>query len=53
LENVDNDDDVDVDISRASESIREYKTEATESLGYYELKQHKLWFVEEFSELLD
>jgi hypothetical protein len=25
----------------------------TESLGYYELKQHKPWFDEECSELLD
>jgi hypothetical protein len=26
---------------------------ATDSLGYYELKQHRPWFYEECSELLD
>jgi hypothetical protein len=41
MENLD-DDDVDVDVSRAYESIREYiKASATESLGYYELKGRK------------
>jgi hypothetical protein len=41
LENFDDDDD-DVDISRAWESIREnMKASATESLDYYELKWHK------------
>jgi hypothetical protein len=29
------------------------KTSTTESLGYYELKQHKSWFDEECSKLLD
>jgi hypothetical protein len=29
------------------------KASATESLGYYELKQHKLWFDQECSKLLD
>jgi hypothetical protein len=29
------------------------KASATESLGYYELKQHKSWFDEECSKLLD
>jgi hypothetical protein len=44
LENLDDD----VDLSRAVESIREnMKPSATESLDYYELKQHKAWFDEE------
>jgi hypothetical protein len=35
------------------ESIAEnIKTSATQSLGYYELKQHKPWFDEECSKLL-
>jgi len=35
------------------ESITEnIKTSATQSLGYYELKQHKPWFDEECSKLL-
>jgi hypothetical protein len=29
------------------------KASATESLGYYELKQHKPWFDEECSKFLD
>jgi hypothetical protein len=42
--------DNDVDINRASENIREnMKSSATESLGCYELKQHKPWFDEECS----
>jgi hypothetical protein len=53
LENLDDDDDDDdgdgdgdVDISRVWESIRgNMKDSATESLGYYELKHHKPWFV--------
>jgi hypothetical protein len=46
----DDDDDDDVYISRFWESIREnMKASAAESLGYYELKQHKLWFDEECS----
>jgi hypothetical protein len=50
LENLD---DEDVDINRAWESIREkIKTLATQSLGYYELKQHKLWFDDKCSKLL-
>jgi uncharacterized protein YaaR (DUF327 family) len=50
LDNLENED---VDISRAWESISEtMKASGTESLGYY-LKQHKLWFDEECSELLD
>jgi hypothetical protein len=38
------DDDDDVDINRAWENITENKkASATDSLGYYELKQHKPW----------
>jgi hypothetical protein len=51
LENLVNDDMV---ISRAWESVREnMKIVAMESLGYHELKQHKPWFDEECSKLLD
>jgi hypothetical protein len=47
LNDDDDDDDDDVDINRAWKNIREnMKTSATESLGYYELKQHKPWFDE-------
>jgi hypothetical protein len=43
----------DVDISTAWESLREnINISAKESLGYYELKQHKSWFEKECSELL-
>jgi hypothetical protein len=43
----------DVDISRPWESIVDsIKASATETLCYYELKQHERWFVEECSELL-
>jgi len=43
-----------VDISRSWKSIRgNVKVSVTESLGYYELKQHKSWFDEEYSKLLD
>jgi len=55
---VDDDDDDDgdeVNISRAWESIIRVnmKASATEDLGFYELKQHKLWFDEECSKSLD
>jgi len=41
LENLDDDDD-DVDINRARDSVRENtKDSALESLGYYKLKHHK------------
>jgi hypothetical protein len=44
LENLD----TEVDIDRAWETIREnIKISAKESLGYYELKQHKPWFDED------
>jgi len=44
------DDDDDVDINSIWESIREnIKALATESLGCYELKEHKLWFEEKYS----
>jgi hypothetical protein len=43
LENLDDDDYDYVDISRACENIREnIEASATVSVGYYELKQHKL-----------
>jgi hypothetical protein len=43
-----------VDINTAWESIREnMKPSAMESTGYYKLKQHKPWFDEEYSKLLD
>jgi hypothetical protein len=43
-----------VDIKRAWKRIKEnIKALATESLGYYELKQHKPWFDEDCSILLD
>jgi hypothetical protein len=47
LENFDNDY---VVITRARESITE---KDTESLGYYELKQHKPWIDDQCSKLLD
>jgi hypothetical protein len=51
LENLDDD----VDISRAWETIREknMKASATESLDYYEMKQHKSRLDEECSKVLD
>jgi len=43
-----------VDINRALESTTQnIKASATESLGYYELKQLKLWFDKQYSNLLD
>jgi hypothetical protein len=52
LENLDDDDDV--EISRTLECIREnIKASATDSLGCYELKQHKPWFYDECSKWLD
>jgi hypothetical protein len=45
-------DDNDVDINRTRENIREnMKASATESLGYFEYKRHKLWFDEKCSKL--
>jgi hypothetical protein len=42
-----------MDISRAWESIREnMNASATESIGYYKLKQQKPWIDEECSNLL-
>jgi hypothetical protein len=50
LENLD----ANVDINRACETIREnIKISNKESLGYYELKNHKPWFDERCSELLN
>jgi hypothetical protein len=50
LENLD----AEVDIDRAWETIRrDIETSAKESLGYYELKKHKPWLDEGWSELLD
>jgi hypothetical protein len=46
--------DAEMDINRAWETDRyNIKISAEESLGYYELKKHKPWFVEGCSELLD
>jgi hypothetical protein len=46
--------DAEVDINTIWETIREnIKISAKESLGYYEPKQHKPWFDEGCSELLD
>jgi hypothetical protein len=43
-----------VDMNRAWENIREsIKTSAKESLGHYELHQHKPWFDDECSKLID
>jgi hypothetical protein len=43
-----------VEINSAWETIREnIRISAKESLGYYELKKHKLWFNERCSKLLD
>jgi len=51
LENLDDDK---VDIKRACESIRlNIKASATESMGYYKSKQHKLLFDKECSKLLE
>jgi hypothetical protein len=45
--------DQDVDMSPTKETITENnKILAKESLGYYELKQHKSWFDEECSKVL-
>ena len=42
------------DINRVWENIREnIKTSSEDSLGLYELKQHKPWFDEEFLRFLD
>jgi hypothetical protein len=50
LENLD----TEVDVNNAWETIRKnIEIFAKESLGYYELKKHKLWFGEECSKLLD
>jgi hypothetical protein len=46
--------DAEVEINSAWETIREnIKISAKESLGYFELKKHKLWFDEGCSKLLD
>jgi hypothetical protein len=50
LENIDNN----MDKNRAWENIREnIRSLAKESLGHYELQQHKPWFDDECSKLLD
>jgi hypothetical protein len=50
LENLDDD----VDVSRAWETIREnIIISAKETLGYYETRNHKPWFDEGSSTLLD
>jgi hypothetical protein len=46
--------DAEIEINTIWETIREnIKTSAKESLGYYEPKQHKPWFDDGFSKLLD
>jgi hypothetical protein len=46
--------DAEVEINNIWEMIREnIKITAKESLGYYKLKQHKPWFDDEWSKLLD
>jgi hypothetical protein len=46
--------DVEIEINTTWETMREnIKISAKESLGYYELKQHKPWFDERCSKLLD
>jgi hypothetical protein len=46
--------DAEVEINTNWKTIREnIKMSAKESLGYYELKQHKPWFDEEYSKSLD
>jgi lipoate-protein ligase A len=46
--------DSEVEINTIWETIREnIKISAKDSLGYYELKQHKPWFDEGCSKLLD
>jgi hypothetical protein len=46
--------DTEVEINNAWETIREsIKISAKESLGYYELREHKPWFDEECSKLVD
>jgi hypothetical protein len=46
--------DAEVEINSAWETIREnIKISAKESLGYFELKKHKPWFDNGYSELLD
>jgi len=47
---MDDDDDDDVDIN--SVWIRENMKASARGLGYYELKQHKPWFNEDFSTLI-
>jgi hypothetical protein len=47
-------DDDGMDISRPWETIREcIKASAAEGLGHYVLKQHKPWFDDKCSKLLD
>jgi DNA repair ATPase RecN len=50
LENFDDN----VDMNRAWENITEnIKTSTKESLGHYELQQHKPWFDDQYSKLID
>jgi hypothetical protein len=49
LENFDDN----VDMNRAWKNIREIKTSVKESLGHYELQQHKPWFDDGCSKLID
>jgi hypothetical protein len=46
--------DAEVEVNTIWETIKEnIKISAKESLGYYELKKHKLWFDKGCSKLLD
>jgi hypothetical protein len=42
-----------VDMNTASENRENIKTSAKDSLGHYELQQHKPWFDDECSKLTD
>jgi hypothetical protein len=51
LENLDDDD---LDINGGWETVREnIRISVKENLGYCSFKQHKLWFDEEFTKLVD
>jgi hypothetical protein len=50
LENVSNEEDINMDLENIKENV---KTAAKKRLGLCELKQHKPWFEEECSSVLD
>jgi hypothetical protein len=45
--------DAEVEINSAWETVRQISKFQPKSLGYFEMKKHKPWFVEGCSELLD